>query len=779
MKWRSRGDRSEEVAGRAISFYNSSHEEGPVVAQAGVFRVLDDSAPSEEKGNARQQFVANVSKPESEPKRQPQTVREDSVRDSGRSVRGAMTDLRLLNPAPVIAPAVSSEPALGRSGSPASSSNGSSYYLSETSAEGALRATPMGSTTGLIDSSSLHSTFKVGCRWMPTLASSIAALSLAASFGNIVRLPRIVAYNGGGPFLLAYIGIMIVFGIPLVFLEIGLGQFCQDGTTKLWRAIPLFKGVGYVKLATSLFVAFYYPVLMAISLFYMIWCVKGPVPFSECIFKRDDGVVLQNNGVICLRDTFLKSYDDEEFMWFGVNIALLFLLWALCMLCIFKNKHSYKIAASVVLTPIIVCLILLLLHNLLWDKPTRGLSLLLTFDWNILLDIKVWYFATIQMFFSTQLGFGNLTTCAGKIYSKHNAIWVAILYVVLNLLIGIASVCIVYLWIGQLESVGHEVSTEILPDSIPETFIYTLVYDVAIYCIGNIDKHWLAVVYFTFLCGGFASMFALLYTAVQGLVMEIRKWEWWHVSGCVCIIGFIIGIVLFVPSQLMMVHVIDHYVVGRMALASTALEVIGFAWIYGCGSLYNDFEFILGQKLNFLWKVIWFITPLLLIMLEIWSVVDLPLKGASQNYDDHIWVFALGWGLYALMWIIFICTAIHQILSQVDYNFAQKCISSLKPSRNWGPVDTITRHRWIRWKDWNNKEGHKDFSLKRQGTKDYTASIRKGNTPLTTYRTTVQISNGSFQNNRNSVKEPFKIKVNEADHVCWRGGTRKDDNLNT
>jgi hypothetical protein len=45
-----------------------------------------------------------------------------------------------------------------------------------------------------------------------------------------------------GTFLVVYICISLVFGIPLVFLEIGLGQFCQEGTTKLWRAVPLFKG---------------------------------------------------------------------------------------------------------------------------------------------------------------------------------------------------------------------------------------------------------------------------------------------------------------------------------------------------------------------------------------------------------------------------------------------------------------------------------------------------------------------------------------------------------
>jgi len=34
----------------------------------------------------------------------------------------------------------------------------------------------------------------------------------------------------------------------------------------------------------------------------------------------------------------------------------------------------------------------------------------------------------------------------------------------------------------------------------------------------------------------------------------------------------------------------------------------------GSNTLYNDFEFMLGHKLNPLWKVIWIITPVLLIV---------------------------------------------------------------------------------------------------------------------------------------------------------------------
>jgi hypothetical protein len=28
-------------------------------------------------------------------------------------------------------------------------------------------------------------------------------------------------------------------------------------------------------------------------------------------------------------------------------------------------------------------------------------------------------------------------------------------------------------------------------------------------------------------------------------------------------------------------HILDHYVIGRMVIVSTALELVAFAWIYG------------------------------------------------------------------------------------------------------------------------------------------------------------------------------------------------------
>jgi hypothetical protein len=78
----------------------------------------------------------------------------------------------------------------------------------------------------------------------------------------------------------------------------------------------------------------------------------------------------------------------------------------------------------------------------------------------------------------------------------------AVLYVMSNLVIGIVTVCIVYQWVGQRR-------TDTLNISIPEGFIYTLTYDVAVAYMGNLKQLWSALTFFTIICAGFIAMVSI------------------------------------------------------------------------------------------------------------------------------------------------------------------------------------------------------------------------------------------------------------------------------
>lgn len=79
---------------------------------------------------------------------------------------------------------------------------------------------------------------RVGPRVGPTLTSPGANQGLR---GCPVRVPTL-CFPPPGVFLIPYVLIALVGGIPIFFLEISLGQFMKAGSINVWNICPLFKG---------------------------------------------------------------------------------------------------------------------------------------------------------------------------------------------------------------------------------------------------------------------------------------------------------------------------------------------------------------------------------------------------------------------------------------------------------------------------------------------------------------------------------------------------------
>ncbi|KAG8249574.1 hypothetical protein J6590_017558, partial [Homalodisca vitripennis] len=695
-------------------------------------------------------------------------------------------------------------------------------------------------------------------RCLPGFGSVMAALSLAVSLANITRLPTVVLQHGGGSFLAVYVAIAVVFGVPLVFLEVLLGQFCQEGTTKLWRAVPLFKvyyyscchlpmaqcseynsyrkitgpskvecgccldgrplsdpaltsspparpfvvvrnsplshwcpGIGFLKVLVSILASIYYPVIMAVALFYVVWSAKGPLPMTECKYLPYQGGAVKRTstyGDACLERTLL-SQPDHDPMWFLVSIALLFVIWALVMLCLCRNARSYRGSAFLLLAAVIAALSALTTEQL--GINARGLNALFQFDYNYILKCDTWYYAVVQVFLSTQIGFGNITTTSGRIYAKSNAFWITLVFMVCNLAVGVGFTCLVYMWKARLEDQGISLSQ---PD-IPELFVLTFMYDVITRTFTSDVQLWAIIAFLAVVFAGLTSMMAMVFTVTTTVIVESKeRWKPWIITGGFCVICFLAGIICLLPEKLELVHMLEHYVVSRIIIMATAIELIGFVWIYGSHHLYNDFEFVLGYKLTCIWNLIWAITPPLLITLQIWSIISMPVTGTTTKTDPE-WLYFTGWSVVGGAWLFVFIVAIWQIVMQVDYNIWQKFLSSLKPSRNWGPVDPIQRHGWIVWREQCTLSGERDFTLKRRGTRDYTHSVR--NAPSDTlgtryYPQYTKPSNektaidpmGTFTINSvpnynstqatdaalRGVGAPYIVQLDsqDLDHVCWR-----------
>ncbi|KAK3780835.1 hypothetical protein RRG08_059478 [Elysia crispata] len=118
--------------------------------------------------------------------------------------------------------------------------------------------------------------------WSGRLDFVLSMLGYAVGLGNIWRFPYLCYRNGGGAFLLPYLIMLVLVGIPLFYLEVSLGQFCSKGAAKCWDFAPMLKGVGIAMIMCSTMVTIYYNVIIAWSQFYFIISFTDHVPWDTC-----------------------------------------------------------------------------------------------------------------------------------------------------------------------------------------------------------------------------------------------------------------------------------------------------------------------------------------------------------------------------------------------------------------------------------------------------------------------------------------------------------------
>lgn len=79
--------------------------------------------------------------------------------------------------------------------------------------------------------------------WSGRLEFILATVGYAVGLGNVWRFPYLCYNSGGGAFLIPYLTMVLVCGIPLLFMEFTVGQYTRLGPVHAFTKIcPLLKG---------------------------------------------------------------------------------------------------------------------------------------------------------------------------------------------------------------------------------------------------------------------------------------------------------------------------------------------------------------------------------------------------------------------------------------------------------------------------------------------------------------------------------------------------------
>jgi neurotransmitter:Na+ symporter, NSS family len=231
-------------------------------------------------------------------------------------------------------------------------------------------------------------------QWHSRTSFIMAAVGSAVGLGNVWRFPYVAYSSGGGAFLIPYFVALFTAGIPMLILEIGLGQRMQSGAPLAFGKIrkPL-QWFGWWVAGLSAAIVIYYSTILAWSWVYLrhaltqAWGDQPETFFTEQVLQRSSGPDVIGQPVWPL----------------VIGMAL---TWFLIYLILRKGVRSVSKVVMITVPLPLVLLAILLVRGLTLPGAMDGIRYYLTPDFSRLLEPKIWLSAYGQIFFSLSLASG-------------------------------------------------------------------------------------------------------------------------------------------------------------------------------------------------------------------------------------------------------------------------------------------------------------------------------------------------------------------------------------
>ena len=118
--------------------------------------------------------------------------------------------------------------------------------------------------------------------WSSRSAFVLAAVGAAVGLGNIWRFPFIAGQNGGGAFVLVYIGFVLLLGIPIMTAELSMGKRGKQSAVLTMSILAReqnrsqgWQAIGWLSLLIPMLGLTYYSVVAAWAIDYVFESAGG------------------------------------------------------------------------------------------------------------------------------------------------------------------------------------------------------------------------------------------------------------------------------------------------------------------------------------------------------------------------------------------------------------------------------------------------------------------------------------------------------------------------
>jgi neurotransmitter:Na+ symporter, NSS family len=254
----------------------------------------------------------------------------------------------------------------------------------------------------------------------------LAMMGMAVGTGNIWRFPRIAATQGGGSFLVAWVAFLLLWSVPLLILEFGMGKGTRSGPIGAFiRTLgPGFGWMGAWVAWTATAIMFYYSVVMGWTIRFFAASVFGRVPTDPPA-------------------AFWEGYAASPEALLTHAIAM-----GLGVFVVSRGVRGIETAARILIPSLVVLVVVLAIRAVTLPGASAGLAFLFTPTWSDLASPQLWLQALTQNAWDTGAGWGLVLCYAIYIRSREdtalNAFVIGFGNNAMSLLAGIMVLCTVF-----------------------------------------------------------------------------------------------------------------------------------------------------------------------------------------------------------------------------------------------------------------------------------------------------------------------------------------------
>ncbi|XP_021536760.1 orphan sodium- and chloride-dependent neurotransmitter transporter NTT5-like [Neomonachus schauinslandi] len=139
-------------------------------------------------------------------------------------------------------------------------------------------------------------------------------IQVAFSIGlsSIWRFPYLCQRNGGGSFILMYFFMLLLFGIPLLYMEMIMGHWLRVDNIRVWKQlIPWLGGIGYASILVCILMSLYKSIIITWSLSYLGNSFANFLPWNQCPLVKTINVT----DLSCLQTV------SHQYFWYHTTLS--------------------------------------------------------------------------------------------------------------------------------------------------------------------------------------------------------------------------------------------------------------------------------------------------------------------------------------------------------------------------------------------------------------------------------------------------------------------------